>query len=177
MKRFSSLVEADAFFSNLHVRLMGDIDPSEYVVGEVAHAWWPLLNFGREVSYANSSPYHRLAYSCRGGTPGDLWVAGAYHSIGVMSKVAASSRLLHDFWVYGDTVVQVYLPEALTSRIDQLFQQGLTNNSIDVIKFTRSVLEYKAAIDVSVQKSPALARSLRHHVMSEVSAAGKRQAH
>ncbi|NDC36656.1 MAG: hypothetical protein EBZ48_01240 [Proteobacteria bacterium] len=163
---FPSLRDLDTFFGQLHRQLLPFASPVTPVVGELRHAWWPLLIEPTAGSIQDDNEDGRITYATRNTTQLDLWVAGEYQKEGTTVLNGSSSNLPFDFWIYGDTVSQIFTAPTTTLDIEERYKSGASAERFDRELFKTRCLGGAHGAKLLLIKSKTLAEELRRHVVS-----------
>jgi hypothetical protein len=108
-----------------------------------------------------------VTYSTRRSSNLDLWVANEYRRKAAKVLDGSASNLPFDFWVYGDTVSQIFIPNDTVSEIEDHYGHGRTHETFDPDRFRAKCLEGQNAVKLVVLKNQSLAEELRRHVLSQ----------
>jgi hypothetical protein len=165
---FSTLGELDTFFGQLHGQLKQNVSADSPLVGELAHAWWPLISFceKQRESTPDSDEVLPISYSARGTTSLDRWVANEYRRDCGGFVGARSEGLPYDFWVYGDVVTKIFVAPSTTRAIEDEYNNCSGIESFDLERFRRRCLARPDGATLLVLRNRTLAAELRRHVLS-----------
>jgi hypothetical protein len=163
---FKSLGELDNFFSKLHASLVKNISLDRPLVGELEHAWWPLLsrcNGGQNETGANLSP---ICFGTKGQTSLDCWVASEYSRGGLHRVIPTCSNVPYDYWVYGDVVAKIFIPPETKREIELIYSQSTFPDSFDPHMFAKRCLNAQNGAKLLLVTQSSLAEELRRHILS-----------
>lgn len=160
---FDSLAKLDKFWLKIKEDYYKNLkSKKEITIWEGKHCWWLLVYPEREyevVKDANEKSVnsYKLCYS---NTALDKWSKKFYEDSGVNFKII-KEKSDSDMAIFGDTVMQVYIPNYIQAEIDNIYKKYSTPNQINLPKFIKNVLEKKTKIDLILTKNEEIAKKLK----------------
>ncbi len=169
---FNSLREWDScLFSTEKQFFLKHMDDKKPIIYQTKHDWYPIV-YGkgtlRHFHYMNNSgnPFYILI---GGDSALDRSNARFYKSLGVNVKVKSMCADNCSTLVYGDTIVNVYLPNKLTKQISSVYHKINDTQELDIPRFIKEVMDAKNEIKVIFYRNKDVAESIRANCISNFS--------
>ena len=160
---FDTISEADDFL--LDVLLSFDIPTGTPIYLSWNHLWIPL--FIRRSTYKKFTEMllkMRFYGVSPSDTPIDRWCASFWQKKGIQEKLGVKLSQESSFAILGDTVIQVFYPLDIRTRLDRAFTKAKTIQDLNPDKLFEEVFEKKATIPLVVSKNPVLAEHFRTQI-------------
>ncbi len=132
------------------------------------HEWRPIFYLRAEYNWINemNSLGHGLFVLCSGNKSLDKWAANFYKSIHVKLKLGYNFKEPFELLVFGDLIVQVYIPFELQAKLDKIFNsQNL--DELNHKKIIKEIFEKETEIKVIINKDKKLAREIKNQTLNE----------
>jgi hypothetical protein len=161
---FTSLYELDAFWGTVLESWARKAPASEELVADVGHAWWMILNLGKEtrINRTIMASGKRFLYCHKYVTATDRKIAQINRKLGVRVKQSMRKDAM-DTNIYGDHILRVAYPKELQQKIHHIFTQARDMHAIDMLAFAAVCHEHHD-ITVSVLHDAVLADALRREI-------------
>jgi hypothetical protein len=166
---FNSLVEMDKAWINIKKEYYKKTDKKDDVTfWEGNHCWWLLVYPELEYSEMEIVKQKKVRdfVLCHNDTPLDRTSKKFYYKSGVGFKTL-KKPIEGDMTVFGDTIMQVYLPKDLKIKIDEVYRKYKTPGEVDVHAFLKEVLTKKAQVNLVLTKNKEIAEQLKQKVLKE----------
>ena len=126
------------------------------------HEWRPLFYMRAEYNWMKKliEKGHRVYFLCADSTASDNWAASFYKKMGVKMKTNAKCSETCELMVFGDMVVQIYIPPELQKNLDNAFKKSKSVSDVDVPWLISNVFEKKTDIKVVINKDAKIAEQI-----------------
>jgi len=166
---FDSLIEMDKAWINIKKDYYKDLtDEGDVTFWEGAHCWWllvyPELEYSEmELLKKKKVRDYTIAHN---NTALDLVAKKFYEKAGVKFKIFNSS-IDCDMTVFGDNIMQVYLPDDLKKKIHEIYKNCKSPGEVDIHSLLKDVLTKKTQINLILTKNKEIAEQLKQKVIKE----------
>ncbi|MFH0837211.1 MAG: HAD-IB family hydrolase [Candidatus Aenigmatarchaeota archaeon] len=101
-----------------------------------------------------------------GNTLVDEWTADYYRNrhIAIQTGLPVADKC--NIMVFGDVVMQIYLPEIVKNYIDKIYSKTTDISEINVEEFIRNAHKIRAKTKVIIMKNPVIAEQIRNQVIN-----------
>ena len=144
-------------------------------MGELRHAWWPIISHRNADDPPRVNGFPPLIYALRGKSSLDAWVGRQYIERAGRVFNSPDDGLPFDFWIYGDTVTQIFVPSETTLKIEDYFTSCSDISNFDTGAFQQNCLGHQAGAKLLIVKNKTLAEELRRHVLARQETHGERK--
>jgi len=72
-----------------------------------------------------------------------------------------------DMAIFGDTIMQVYLPKSIKDNINQIFVKCKSPSEVNIPDFIKNVLTKKISVSLVLTKNKEIAEQLKQKVAKE----------
>jgi len=133
------------------------------------HEWRPLFYLRAEYNWVKNmiNKGHRVFFLCSNNTPTDVWATSFYKKMGVKAKTNVKCAETSELLVFGDMVVQIYIPPEIGSSLHNAFMKAKSMEEIDVPSLIKNVFEKKIEIRVVINKDINLAEQIVSQTVSK----------
>jgi len=133
------------------------------------HEWRPLFYMRAEYNWIKKliEKGHRAFFLCAESTPSDSWASLFYKKMGAKMKTNVRCAETCEIVVFGDTVVQVYIPPELQKNLHQAFQKAKSVSEIDIPWLISNVFEKKTDIKVVINKDAKIAEQIINQTVAK----------
>ncbi len=163
---FASIHQTDMFIIDFLRKMK--IGENDVCCSHWRHLWWPL--FGSMTGYSelkNIKDRDRIYVICSNNTKIEKWCADFYNKLGMHTKTGIDTPYSYDFIVYGENILQIYMPRPLRKEWDKQYEKMKSVPSMDIKKLFDAVFEKKSRIGVAIIKNKELAAHMKEEVLSE----------
>ncbi len=159
---FESWFDVEKYLYYLQKHYVLNSSKKTSIVLQHNHEWRPLFYMRAEYNWISTiiSKGHRMFLLCANSTPTDVWAAQFYKKLGVRAKTNVKCAETSDLLVFGDMVIQVFIPAELSSRLHNAFSKANNVSDINVPDLIRKVFEKKMDIKVVINKDRELAEQI-----------------
>jgi len=166
---FSSILEMDKMWLNIkkdyYKRLISKDDVTFW---EGNHCWWllvyPEAEYGEIEALKEKKARH--FFINHNDNPLDKEAKKFYEQSGIGFKTS-KNKVDSDISIFGDTIMQVTLPEELKKKIDGIYLKCKSSSEVDVHEFLKEILTKKANISLILTKNKGIADQLKQNVLKE----------
>lgn len=160
---FESFFDLEKYLYYLQKHHILSTKEKETVCVHHAHEWRPLFYLRAEYNWIRTlkKAGHSTFVLCAGNTPVDKWCADFYRSIGCNIRVGVNCASPCEMMVFGDTVIQIYLPGEIRDSLDKAFAKVDDLRKLSARALVEDVLEKKTEIKVFVNQDHDLAEQMR----------------
>ena len=138
----------------------------EITVWDGNHCWWLLVYPEWEYNVIKQSKKDCLSYkTCHNCTVLDKGSKKFYLDSGVKFNFS-KKKVGGDMAVFGDTIMQVCLPDELRIEIDKIYNECKSPSEINIPDFIKNVLEKKVKIDLVLTKNKEIADKLKESAVN-----------
>ncbi len=137
-----------------------------------AHGWEGLLHLDREkkiMSQLKNKGIKSYVLST-GDTPLDRNIWRFYKNIGLKIQLSPSSTYFdRSYYVgtYGETIVQVHVPQKIVEELDEFFRKNRTIEDLE-IKQLSDIVNKRAKIQLTVIKNLSMAKQINNSIISQI---------
>ncbi len=160
---FDTWFDAEKYLYYLMKHQLLHLDVRKSICVHHRHEWRPLFYMRAEYNWIKSmtSKGYPLQLLCAGDTPADRWSAKFYRTCGVQVKTGARCADTADVIVFGDYVVQLFVPPALAEGLRRTYTQAKSIDMLDSATLAQDIFEKRAQVQMLINRDPALAAQLR----------------
>jgi len=132
------------------------------------HEWRPLFYMRAEYNWVKKliGAGNRVYFLCANSTATDSWAAGFYKKMGVKMKTNAKCAETCEIAVFGDTIVQIYIPPELQKKLHNALEKSRSVADVDVPWLASNVFEKKTDIKVVINKDAKIAEQIISQTVS-----------
>ena len=163
---FNSLLELDKMWLNIKKEYYRSrAVENEVTFWEGNHCWWllayPELEYG-EIEILKKKKVKDFVI-VHNNTPLDLLAKKFYDHAGINVRMS-KSRVESDMTVFGDTIMQVYLPAEIRDKIDELYLKCKNPSDVDIHYLLKEILTKKIQLNLILTKNREIAEQLKQKV-------------
>tara|TARA_B100002003_G_C13971899_1_gene470286 strand:- start:441 stop:824 length:384 start_codon:yes stop_codon:yes gene_type:complete len=103
---------------------------------------------------------HQMYILCKGNNYIDKWCADFYRILSCKVKLNANCASTCELIVFGDTVIQIYLPGEIQDKLRKISDKRFT--SIDLNLWIKDIFERSTDIKVIINKDKKLAQEIKN---------------
>lgn len=165
---FETLFDVEKYLYYLQKHYILNSKEKDAICVHHNHEWRPLFylraeyNWVRKVKQLGNKTY----VLCASKTALDKWCAGFYKRIGCNIKLGVNCANLCELMVFGDYVIQVYLPKAIKDGFSKNFNNIKNIEELELTKLFSDIFERKAEIQVIVNKDKKLAEQIKENTLA-----------
>ncbi len=162
---FNSLRDMDFFIISMMEKMIitGEM---EIHCSHWGHTWWPLFASRKEYSILKKIPNPKQLYiTCNSDGVVARWCKKIYENIGININVGICIEDNFDFMIYGNMVIQMYLPYELRNEINNAFSVNSIHD-IDVDKIFTNIFEKETKINLIIIKNNDVANIFRRRILN-----------
>jgi len=132
------------------------------------HEWRPLFYLRAEYNWIKKIRElgHKTFILCAGNTIIDNWCANFYKSIGCNIRLNVNCASTCEIIVFGDVVIQVYLPSGIKKSVKEQFYKIKELRSINQKLLIEDIFEKKTDIKVIINKDAELAEQIKKETIN-----------
>ncbi len=165
---FSSFEKAQEFKKELQKEFFEQKHATQPIyAGEDRHLTSPLIYSEKSLRLLNlvAQAKAKCYIIVRGGTIIDEWCANYYRNenIGVKTGINCAERC--DVVVLGNKIVQIYLPQEILQKLDEMYNSAKKISDISVPELYKEVYKKKVKVKVVITNNPELAEHVRERVV------------
>jgi len=166
---FDSILDMDKAWINIKKDYYQNLaQEKEVTFWEGNHCWWLLVY--PEAEYAELEKIKeknaRHFFINHNDTPLDEVAKKFYEQAGIKFKTL-KNKVDADIGVFGDTIMQVNLPDELKKKIDEIYLKCKKSSEVDVHSFLKEVLTKKICIKLVLTKNKEIANQLKQKALKE----------
>lgn len=166
---FNSMLELDKTWLKIKKEYYSKITkPGEITFWEGNHCWWllvyPELEYD-EMELVKKKKVKDFIIN-HNDTKLDLWTKKFYDMAGIGFKIT-KSKVNCDLTVFGDTIMQVYWPEELKIKTDEIFEKYDSISNINLHSLLEKIFNKKTKIDLIITKNNEIAEQLKSKIKKE----------
>ena len=145
---FESWFDVEKYIYYLQKNYLSNAEKKTTIVLHHNHEWRPLFYLRAEYNWVKKTieSGHRIFFLCSGSTPADIWATNFYRKMGVNAKTGAKCAETCEIVIFGDTVVQIFVPPEISSRLHSAFEKAKGVRDIDIPSLINNVFEKKLDI-------------------------------
>ena len=166
---FESWFDVEKYLYYLQKHCVLNSEKKITVVMHHNHEWRPLFYMRAEYNWITNlkDKGHDIVFLCSNSTPTDIWATNFYKKMGVKAKTGARCAETSDLLVFGDMVIQIFIPPELSSNLNNSFSKAKSVSDIDVPLLINKVFEKKVDIKVVINKDLKLAKQIISNTLSK----------
>jgi len=160
---FETFFDVEKYLYYLQKHYILSSKGKEVVCAHHAHEWRPLFYLRAEYNWIRKliGLGHKTYVLCAGNTLIDKWCSDFYKSIGCHIKLNVNCASTCELMVFGDIVIQVYLPSIIRDEMEKEFSRTKDINRIDQKGLVESIFEKKTDIKVIINNDHEIAEQIR----------------
>lgn len=130
--------------------------------------WRPLFYLRAEYNWIRKITElgHKTYVLCAGNTLVDKWCAGFYKSIGCNIKLNVNCASTCELMVFGDVVIQVYLPSSIKSILKKEFSRIKDIGKLNQNSLIKNIFEKETDIKVIINKDSEIAEQIKKDTLN-----------
>ncbi|MEM2916614.1 MAG: hypothetical protein QXT19_04630, partial [Candidatus Woesearchaeota archaeon] len=127
----------------------------------------PLIHSERSLRLLNSirAVNGKVFLAVRGNTAIDTWCADYYRNDNILVKTGVQCAEKCDVFVIGDRIVQIYAPEEIQKKLDEIYASARKTSDIKIPEIYEKVYKKKAKVRVVITQNPELAEQVRKQIV------------
>lgn len=166
---FNSLLELDKTWMKIKTEYYNGLkNKNDITFWEGNHCWWLLVY--PEAEYAEMEKIKqkkvRHFFICHSNKNLDKFAKKFYEESKISYKYS-NSQSECDIAVFGDSIMQVYLPEEVKKEINKIYEKCNNPSEVDLPEFISNVLKKKININLVLTKNKEIAEQLKNKAMRE----------
>jgi hypothetical protein len=160
---FETFFDVEKYLYYLQKHYILSSKSKETVCVHHTHEWRPLFYLRAEYNWINKlkESGHKTYVLCAGNTPVDKWCADFYKSIGCNIKLNVNCASICELMVFGDIVIQVYLPSGIKKYLEKQFSKINDMGKVNQKLLIENVFEKKTDIKMIINKDAELAEQIK----------------
>jgi hypothetical protein len=164
---FETFFDVEKYLYYLQKHYILATKAKEIVCVHHSHEWRPLFYLRAEYNWIKklSGLGHKTYVLCAGHSLLDKWCADFYKSIGCSIKLGANCASTCELMVFGDSVIQIFLPSTLREGMDKEFSRIKSMNNISLKALAENIFEKKTEIKVIINTDKEIAEQIRKETM------------
>ncbi|MDP2908903.1 MAG: hypothetical protein Q8N77_03800 [Nanoarchaeota archaeon] len=164
---FETFFDVEKYLYYLQKQYVLSSKGKEIICVHHAHEWRPLFYLRAEYNWIRKVKElgHRTYILCAGNTAIDRWCASFYKSIGCNVRLGANCASTCELIVFGDVIIQVYLPSEIKKSISEQFSRLKDMGKIGQRTLIESIFEKKTDIKVIINKDSELAEQIKKETL------------
>lgn len=133
------------------------------------HEWRPLFYLRAEYNWVKKLRKlgHKTYTLCAGNQFTDKWSKNFYEKAGAKIKLNAKISETSDTLIFGDLVIQIYIPLELKQALKKELKKIKSLEDIKPVKLISNIFEKKSQIKVIINKDEKLAEELKNQTLSK----------
>jgi hypothetical protein len=166
---FDSTLDMDKMWMNIKKQYYKNLDQeNEITFWEGNHCWWLLTYPESEYSELEKLKEKKVRHFFinHGNSDLDRHAKKFYNSVGIPFKID-KKPVECDIGVFGDTIMQVYLPKEIKEKIDDIYKKHKDPSKINIPEFIKNVLNKKVTIQLVLTKNKEIAEQLKQKIMKD----------
>ncbi|MBM3199634.1 hypothetical protein FJZ53_01765 [Candidatus Woesearchaeota archaeon] len=165
---FETFFDVEKYLYYLQKQYILSSKSKEVICVHHNHEWRPLFYLRAEYNWIKKVKGlgHQTYILCAGNTVIDRWCADFYRSIGCNVKLNTNCASTCELIVFGDVIIQVYLPSEIKSSIKGIFSKLKDVSKINQKTLIESIFEKKTDIKVIINKDYDLAEQIKKDTIS-----------
>jgi len=166
---FNSTLEMDKMWMRIKKEYYKNLDKEKDVTfWEGAHCWWLLIYPESEHEELNRLKEKgvRHFFINHGDKNLDKHAKKFYEHANIEFKID-KGPVECDIGVFGDTIMQVYLPKEIKHKIERIYEDYKSASEINIPEFIDNVLKKKVQINLILTKNKEIADQLKKRVLNE----------
>ena len=166
---FESWFDVEKYIYYLQKNYISNAEKKTTIVLHHNHEWRPLFYLRAEYNWVKNTieSGHRIFFLCSGSTPADIWATNFYRKMGVNAKTGVKCAETCEIVIFGDVVIQVFVPPEISSRLHASFEKSKGIREMDIPSLISNVFEKKIDIKVVINKDKALADQIIQQTVSK----------
>lgn len=164
---FKTLVDMDKFWLRTKEAFYESLHKENEVTCWIGnHCWWllvyPELEHHEIAMLKKKKVQHYMV--CTNNTELDQWCSKFYQQLKV-NFLIKETDVESDMAVFGDNIMQVYIPKEIKEKINLIFKNNKDSSDIDIAAFIRDILNEKVEINLTLTKNKDFATAIKKQVM------------
>ncbi|MFH1500614.1 MAG: hypothetical protein ABIE22_01575 [archaeon] len=166
---FNSLVEMDKMWIKIKKDYYQNLTKKRDVTfWQGSHCWWllvyPEMEFN-ELSMLKEKKVKHFFIN-HNNKPLDQYAKRFYENYGINFKTK-KEPIDCDIGVFGDTIMQVYLPKDAQEKIEEIYNKHSSPNEVNLPEFIDKVLNKKRQINLILTRNKEIANQLKEKALKE----------
>ncbi len=165
---FESWFDVEKYLYYLQKNYLSTAEKKTTIVLHHNHEWRPLFYLRAEYNWVKKAieSGHRIFFLCSGSTAADSWATSFYRKMGVKAKTGVKCAETCEIVVFGDIVVQIFVPPEIGSRLHNSFEKAKGISDLEIPGLIANVFEKKIDLKVVINKDKALADQIAGQTIS-----------
>lgn len=166
---FNSTLDMDKTWMDIKKQYYKNLDKENDVTfWEGSHCWWLLTYPESEYSELERIKEKKVKHFFinHNNSPLDKHAKKFYASAGIPFKIE-KDLVDCDIAVFGDTIMQVYLPKEIKDEIHEIYKKHRGPSEVDIPDFIKNVLNKKVTIRLVLTKNKEIAEQLKQKIVKE----------
>jgi len=167
---FNSLLELDKTWMKIKTNYYQNIqNKKDITVWEGEHCWWLLVYPEAEYDEMEKIKDKKVRHCmiCHSNSALDKF-AKKFYDESKIPYVYSNSKSECDSAIFGDTIMQVYLPDEIKKEINNIYEKHHNLSEIDLPKFIKLVLKKRVKINLILIKNKEIADQLKNKALNEL---------
>lgn len=168
---FETLFDVEKYLYYLQKNYIQGSNKKEAICVHHNYEWRPLFYLRAEYNWIRkiSDKGCRTYILCANNTAIDQWSASFYKSLGCKVKTKVNCASTCELMVFGNFVIQVYIPSLLKSSFDKYFIKIKKIEDINYNKLVEDIFEKKTEIQVVINKDKNIAEQIKEETLRNFS--------
>lgn len=166
---FETFFDVEKYLYYLQKHFILSSKGKEVICAHHSHEWRPLFYLRAEYNWIRKliGLGHKTYVLCAGNTLIDKWCADFYKSIGCNVKLNVNCASTCELMVFGDEVIQVYLPSDIRVEMDKEFASMKDMGRLGQKALIEKIFEKKTDIKVIIQTDSEIAEQIRKETVKQ----------
>jgi hypothetical protein len=166
---FNSTLDMDKTWMNIKKEYYKNLNiENDITFWEGSHCWWLLTYPESEYAELEKIKEKKVKHYFvnHGNTELDKYAKKFYSNSNVPFKIKNEPAEC-DIGVFGDTIMQVYLPLEIRTKIEEIYKKAKNPLEVNIPDFIKNVLNKKTPISLVLTKNPEIAQHLKQKIATE----------
>jgi len=163
---FETLFDVEKYLYYLQKHYILSSKKKETICIHHNHEWRPIFYLRAEYNWIRKLKElgHETYILCAGNTAVDEWCSKFYKSIGCKIKMKSNCASTCEMMVFGDVVIQVYIPSEIKDLMKKRFSKM---NNINQKVLIEKIFEKKTDIKVIINKDKEIAEQVKKETLKK----------
>ncbi|MFH1248961.1 MAG: hypothetical protein V1660_02310 [archaeon] len=166
---FKTWFDVEKYLYYLQKNYVTNSKQKENICFHHSHEWRPIFYLRAEYNWMRqlAKMGHKVFTLCSGDCAIDRWASKFYNKLGGNVKLGVRCAETSEIMVFGDLVIQIYIPLELKNKLDNAFAKAIGVDEIDCNSMIKEIFEKDAQIKVVINKDKVLASQISRQTLSK----------
>lgn len=165
---FETYFDVEKYLYYMQKHYVSNSKKKEVIIAHHKNEWRPIFylraeyNWAKKLQEMGASVY----VLCSGNSLIDKWCASFYNKVGTNIKTGINVAETNELMVFGDYVIQIYIPDEIHSKIEKVYKKAEKVDDINLTKLFDDIFGKKTEIKVIINKDKKMAEEIKNKTIN-----------